>query len=74
MSDKRSPPGDYDENPPLDADFWQRARPAALGKKNAAEAEVQKLRQTLQAIMDAAAHHDTDACYELARKALATQE
>ncbi|MGP1358445.1 hypothetical protein [Roseicyclus sp.] len=32
MSARPKPPADFDENPPLDADFFRRARPAAHGE------------------------------------------
>ena len=32
MTPRPKPPREYDENPPLDADFFARARPAAPGE------------------------------------------
>jgi hypothetical protein len=46
MSARPKPPEDYDENPPLDTDFFARARPAAPG-------EAARLRAVLQRIVDA---------------------
>ena len=39
------PPADYDDNPPLDAEFFARARPAAPG-------EAARLRGVLEQIVD----------------------
>jgi hypothetical protein len=46
MSIRPKPPDDVDENPPLDADFFNRARPAAPG-------EAARLRAVLERIVQA---------------------
>jgi hypothetical protein len=46
MTARPKPPLDYDENPPLDADFFARARPAALG-------DTARLRHALEKIIEA---------------------
>ncbi len=46
MSARPKPPVEFDDNPPLDADFFARAKPAALG-------ENARLRKALQGIIDA---------------------
>lgn len=49
MTARPKPPEDFDENPPLDADFFARARPAAPG-------EAARLRAVLERIVKA--HED----------------
>lgn len=46
MSTRPEPPEDFDENPPLDAEFFNRARPAAPG-------EAARLRAVLERIVEA---------------------
>ncbi len=46
MIARPKPPEDYDDNPPLDADFFARARPAAPG-------EAARLRAILKRIVEA---------------------
>jgi|GEM_PF-1513568 hypothetical protein len=46
MTARPKPPEDFDENPPLDADFFARARPAAPG-------ETARLRVALERIVKA---------------------
>jgi hypothetical protein len=46
MSIRPKPPEDFDENPPLDADFFTRARPATPG-------EAARLRAALERIVKA---------------------
>jgi hypothetical protein len=46
MTARPTPPEDFDENPPLDADFFARARPAAPG-------EAARLRAALKRIVEA---------------------
>lgn len=46
MTARPRPPADFDENPPLDADFFTRARPAAPG-------EAARLRTALERIVAA---------------------
>ncbi|WP_412504934.1 hypothetical protein [Roseovarius sp. SYSU LYC5161] len=46
MSIRPKPPEDFDENPPLDAEFFNRARPAAPG-------EAARLRAVLERIVEA---------------------
>jgi hypothetical protein len=46
MTARPKPPEEFDENPPLDADFFARARPAAPG-------EAARLRAILKRIVDA---------------------
>lgn len=46
MTARPKPPPDYDENPPLDAAFFARAKPAAPG-------EAARLRQALERIIRA---------------------
>jgi hypothetical protein len=46
MTARPKPPEDFDENPPLDADFFARARPAAPG-------ETARLRAALKRIVEA---------------------
>lgn len=46
MTARPTPPEDFDENPPLDADFFARARPAAPG-------EAARLRAALERIVQA---------------------
>jgi hypothetical protein len=46
MTARPKPPEDFDENPPLDADFFARARPAAPG-------ETARLRVALKRIVEA---------------------
>lgn len=46
MSTRPKPPEGFDENPPLDADFFARARPAAPG-------EAARLRAVLERIVKA---------------------
>jgi hypothetical protein len=46
MTARPKPPEDFDENPPLDADFFNRARPAAPG-------EAARLRAVLERIVKA---------------------
>ena len=46
MSIRPKPPEGFDENPPLDADFFARARPAAPG-------EAARLREVLERIVKA---------------------
>lgn len=46
MTARLKPPEGYDENPPLDADFFARARPAAPG-------EAARLRAVLERIVEA---------------------
>lgn len=46
MTARPKPPEGYDENPPLDADFFARARPAMQG-------DAARLRAALKRIIDA---------------------
>jgi len=46
MSIRPKPPADFDENPPLDEDFFARARPATPG-------EAARLRAALERILKA---------------------
>jgi hypothetical protein len=46
MTTRPKPPDTFDENPPLDADFFRRARPATPG-------EAARLRKALEAIVQA---------------------
>jgi len=46
MTARPKPPEEFDENPPLDADFFARARPAAPG-------EAARLRAALKRIIEA---------------------
>lgn len=46
MTARPKPPENFDENPPLDADFFARARPAAPG-------EAARLRVVLERIVEA---------------------
>jgi hypothetical protein len=46
MSTRPRPPADYDDNPPLDANFFARARPATPG-------EAARLRAALARIVEA---------------------
>lgn len=46
MTARPKPPEEFDENPPLDADFFARARPAAPG-------EAARLRAVLERIVKA---------------------
>ena len=46
MTARPKPPEEFDENPPLDADFFARARPAAPG-------EAARLRAVLERIVQA---------------------
>lgn len=46
MTARPKPPEEFDENPPLDADFFARARPAAPG-------EAARLRAVLESIVKA---------------------
>ena len=46
MTARPKPPEDFDENPPLDADFFARARPAAPG-------ETARLRAAFKRIVEA---------------------
>ncbi|MDJ0827032.1 MAG: hypothetical protein QNJ16_16180 [Rhodobacter sp.] len=49
MTARPKPPEDFDENPPLNSDFFARAKPAAFG-------ENARLREALKRIIKA---HDT---------------
>ena len=65
MTARPKPPEDYDENPPLNADFFARARPAAPG-------EAARLRAVLERIVEA--HEEgrsVDEAISQARKTLA---
>ena len=68
MSIRPKPPEGFDENPPLDADFFARARPAAPG-------EAARLREVLKRIVEA---HDAgeplDDVVAKARETLAAAE
>jgi len=64
MTARPTPPEDFDENPPLDADFFARARPAAPG-------EAARLRTALERIVKAhEAGQPLDAEIAKAREAL----
>ena len=43
MTARPKPPEDYEENPPLDADFFARARPAAPGEAVRLRAVLEKI-------------------------------
>jgi len=68
MTPRPKPPRNYDENPPLDAEFFARARPAAPG-------EAARLREVLKRIVEA---HDAgqplDDAVAKARETLAAAE
>ena len=68
MTARPKPPEDFDENPPLDADFFARVRPAAPG-------EAARLRAVLERIVKA---HDegrsVDDAIAQARETLAEAE
>ncbi|RBI74104.1 hypothetical protein DQW77_07905 [Roseovarius sp. TE539] len=68
MTPRPKPPEDYDDNPPLDADFFSRARPAAPG-------EAARLRAVLERIVKA--HEEgrpVDEAIAQARETLADAE
>lgn len=65
MSIRPKPPEDYDDNPPLDSEFFDRARPAAPG-------EAARLRAALERIVEAhEAGKSLDEAIAKARKTLA---
>lgn len=68
MNARPKPPVDFDENPPLDAEFFARAKPALPG-------EAARLRQALERII--AAHEEgrsLETAIEDARQALVAAE